>query len=202
MGQQGRPSEALEHVDEHAAESEYGLLPTRAQLLIDLQQHEHAYQVIRSGCAGPLGGRMCFEVHGVLYQFLTHASANLADWDAVVAALRVMYPGAASLHSYDDHHASSLAVADCARRVRLAPRASETVDACNTARDVADRLHGTGHAASIAARVYLARALLAARRTEEHSVITSELEASRALVGPQHVLHRAAPAATARQPRR
>lgn len=200
VGQQGRASEALEHVDEHSVESAYGLLPTRAQLLIDLQQHENAYQVIRSGCAGPLGGRMCYEVHNVVYQFLTHAGANLADWDAVVDALRVMYPGAASLHSYDDHHASSLAVADCARRVRLAPRASETVDACNTARDVADRLHGTSHAASIAARVYLARALLAARRSEEHTVIASELEASRALVGPQHVLHR--PTAPAAAPRR
>lgn len=202
VGLRGDARGALERIEARPSFAPFFYLPTRAQLLVETQQQDHAYQVIRSSCAGPFEGRSCMDTLPMLTRYIEDTSSSLEEWDALVAALRGQYPGDHSVNAWSDLDASSVAVADCGRRVRLAPRASETLTACTTARDATDRLHGTTHPLSIAARVYLASALRAARRTAELEVVTSGLEASRALVGPLHVLHRPpSTAALRRRPR-
>lgn len=191
VGVRGDARETMEHMEARPAYGPLFFARSRAQLLIETEQFAEAYQAIRASCAGPFQDRACEDVREVLAEFVTRGSASLEEWDVRMAALRTAVPGDESRNAMDDRDASSLAVADCARRVRLAPRASETLSTCRTARDVADRLHGATHPMSIAARVHLAQALSAARQTEELTAVTSELEASRALVGPLHVLHRA-----------
>lgn len=166
----------------------------RSQVLGELGRWDSAFEAARATCVGPLTGSTCPGVFPAAVEAMARGGSTLAQHDAAFELARASYPGAASGPLADDSNASLVALGDCARRVRLAPREAATLTACVTAGEVTARLHGSAHPRTALALLFLSAARTAAGDAAGAAATRQELDAIRSSLGPQHPANQPAPA--------
>jgi tetratricopeptide (TPR) repeat protein len=170
----------------------------RAEILGVLGRWDAAYEAARGTCVGPLGAGNCPGTFAQALEAMANGGTTLAQHDVMFESVRQSYPGAGSTGRVEDSVASTAAIGDCARRVRIAPTDAATLTACVAARDVSVALHGTAHARTARAWMLLGAAHAAARDATSAAAAQQEVDALRPSLGPQHVTNLPPPATPGR----
>jgi hypothetical protein len=201
----GRAAEALAAVEQRSW-GEVDVVrfgAARSQVLGALGRWDAAFEAARATCVGPLSGQTCPVVFPAAVEAMARGGSSLTQFDPDFEAARASYPGTASSSMATDTLASLVAIGDCARRVRLAPREANTLSACSAAYEVATTLHGAAHPRTALALVFLGLARTAAGDRAGAAAAQQELDAVRSSLGPQHPSNQPppAPGRAARRPR-
>lgn len=173
----------------------------RAQVLGTLGRWDASFEAARGTCVGPLSASSCPGAFAYALEALSRGGTTLEQNDVTFANVRASYPGVDSANRADDAVASAAVIADCARRVRLAPREADTLATCTAAHEVSVRLHGTAHARTAQALMLLTAARTAAGDTAGAATSQQELDALRPSLGPQHPTNQPPPVVSTPRPR-
>lgn len=173
----------------------------RAQVLGTLGRWDASFEAARGTCVGPLSASSCPGAFAYALEALSRGGTTLEQNDVTFSNVRQSYPGLASVNRADDAVASSAVIADCARRVRLAPREADTLATCTAAHEVSVRLHGTAHARTAQALMLLTAARTAAGDTAGAATSQQDLDALRPSLGPQHPTNQPPPVVATPRPR-
>ncbi|MCA9535806.1 MAG: hypothetical protein KC593_19105 [Myxococcales bacterium] len=193
---QGRAEAALAAIEERSWGEvdvvQFGA--ARSQVLGELGRWDSAFEAARATCVGPLTGSTCPSVFPAAVSAMARGGSTLAQHDAAFELARASYPGTVSGNLAEDSTASLVALGDCARRVRLAPRDAATLTACVAAGEVTARLHGSTHPRTALALLFLSMARDAGGDAAGAAAARQELDAIRSSLGPQHAANQPAPA--------